>query len=173
MSLTCAKTMQTLDCIPAGSVLSREPVENMRALGVAVISVCSIGTLVGQSPADSPDPFPARQEASGTAVPSTGVRPSAWLYPVEALDRALPVWLQFGGEFRTRLESQDGIRYTRTSDTYVLNRFRFNVAIKPVKWLALFAETQDSRVVLNRRVPNALPHQNTWDIRQAYVELGT
>jgi hypothetical protein len=37
----------------------------------------------------------------------------------------------------------------------------------------LFGETQDSRVFLNRHVPTALPDQNTWDIRQSYVQIGS
>src|ERR1700686_5509620 len=57
-----------------------------------------------------------------------------WLFPVENLNRALPPWLRFGGEFRTRFETDDGIGYRTTNDTYLLTRFRFNMTIQPVKW---------------------------------------
>ena len=33
--------------------------------------------------------------------------------------------------------------------------------------------TQDSRVFFNHHVPNAPPYQNIWDIREAYVQLGS
>jgi len=97
----------------------------------------------------------------------------AWLFPVESLNNALPRWLRFGGEYRSRIESEDGMRYTTTNDTYLLSRFRFDVTIQPSKWLSFFGETQDSRVIFNNHVPDAVPYQNTWDIRQAYVQLGS
>ena len=33
----------------------------------------------------------------------------AWLFPVERLNQILPRWLLFGGEYRSRVESADGI----------------------------------------------------------------
>jgi hypothetical protein len=55
----------------------------------------------------------------------------------------------------------------------VLSRFRFDVTIQPATWLTFLGETQDSLVFFNRQVPEALPYQNSWDIRQAYVQLGS
>src|SRR5258706_10840817 len=102
-----------------------------------------------------------------------GGKSGAWLFPVQSLNHALPRWLRFGGEYRSRIESADGIRYTTTNDTYLLSRFRFDVTIQPAKWLSFFGETQDSHVFFNRHVPDTLPYQNAWDIRQAYVRLGS
>src|SRR3989442_10976728 len=96
--------------------------------------------------------------------------PASWLFPVEQVNRALPRWLRFGGEYRLRIESE-GIGFTTTKDVYLLSRFRFNVAIKPTQWLTFFGETQDARVFFNHHVPNAPSFQNSWDVRQAYVQL--
>ena len=65
------------------------------------------------------------------------------------------------------------MRYTTTNDAYLLTQFRFTVTIQPIKWLTLFGETQDSRMSFNQHVPDAVPYQNTWDIRQAYVRIGS
>jgi hypothetical protein len=131
---------------------------------VTFISLLCVSGALAQ-PTDSKEP------SSGAA--DDGSKSGNWLFPVERLNHALPRWLRFGGEFRTRFESEDGMAYTTTNDTYLLTRVRFNVTIQPSKWLTLFGETQDSRVFFNQHVPDAFPYQNTWDIRQAYVQIGS
>lgn len=133
-----------------------------RALGF--ISLLGFSGAFAQS-TDSQEP------TSQTAF--DGAKSGAWLFPVESLNRALPRWLQFGGEYRSRVEGADDIKYTTTNDTYLLSRFRFNATIQPANWLTFFGETQDSRIFFNHHVPDAVPYQNTWDIRQAYVQLGS
>jgi Alginate export len=128
------------------------------------ISVLCAGSALAQLTA-------SEEPTSGAA--NDGSKSEAWLFPVENLNHALPRWLRLGGEFRSRFESEDGIRYTTTDDAYLLTRFRFNLTIQPVRWLTLFGETQDSRTFFNQHVPDAVPYQNTWDIRQAYVQIGS
>jgi hypothetical protein len=108
--------------------------------------------------------------SSAFAQPTESQEP--WLFPVERLNCAVPRWLRFGGEYRSRYESEDGIRYTTTNDAYLLSRFRLNATIQPANWLSFFGEAQDARIVFNHHVPDA-PFQNTWDVRQAYVRLGS
>ncbi len=74
------------------------------------------------------------------------------MFPVERLNQTLPRWLRLGGEYRSRLDSEDGIGYTTTTDSYLLSRFRFDVAIRPAKWVSFFGETQDSRIFFNHHV---------------------
>jgi hypothetical protein len=131
---------------------------------IAFISFIGIGSALAP-PAESQEP------ASQTAA--DGYQSGNWLFPVERLNQRLSHWLKFGGEFRMRLESEDGIAYKPTNDTYLLSQFRFNLTIQPTKWFTLFAETQDSRTFFNQHVPDAVPFQNTWDIRQAYVQIGS
>jgi hypothetical protein len=44
-------------------------------------------------------------------------------FPVEHVNRVLPRWIRFGGEYRTRIESEDGIGFKPTEDLYLLSRF--------------------------------------------------
>jgi hypothetical protein len=137
----------------------------MAAYGpLAAISLLGFTSSLAQSP-DNQEP------ASRTAF--DGDKTEAWLFPVQNLNQALPRWLRFGGEYRSRIESEDGIKYTTANDTYLLSRFRLNMTIQPAKWLSFFGETQDSRVFFNQHIPETLPYQNTWDIRQGYVHLGS
>ncbi len=98
--------------------------------------------------------------------------PASWPYPVEVLDAQLPSWLQLSGQYRARAERPVGIKYTTTRDAYVLSQLRLDLEIHPTDWLILFTEGQDSRVAFNHHIANAMPYQDTWDIRQAYVRIG-
>jgi len=128
---------------------------------LAFISLLGISSALAQ---------PTGEPASKNGV--DGDKSGAWLFPVEYFNDTLPRWLRFGGEFCSRIESEDGIRYTTTNDTYLLSRVRVDVTIQPSKWLTFFGETQDSRVIFNNHVRAAVPFQNTWDIRQVYVQFG-
>jgi Alginate export len=71
------------------------------------------------------------------------------------------------------VESQDGLNYGNINDTYDLTQLRLGVYIQPTKWLKLVGVTQDARVFFNLHVPNAPPYQYIWDIREAYVQVGS
>jgi hypothetical protein len=51
-----------------------------------------------------------------------GAKSGACLFPVERLNQALLRWLRFGGEYRSRIEGADDIKYTTTNDAYRLSR---------------------------------------------------
>ena len=90
------------------------------------------------------------------------------------VNRALPPWLQFGGEYRARFESFDGIGFRDSQDTHFLNRVRLNLKVLPLPWLKFFFQAQDARIWGNdpARVPSAPPYKNSLDLRQGYLELG-
>jgi len=93
--------------------------------------------------------------------------------PTDELNKQLPKWVKFSGEFRARLEGFSGGGFKdNSSDAYYLNRIRINLLIQPVSWIKAFAQTQDSRVAFKNTKPAAPPYQNSWDLRQAYLELG-
>lgn len=93
---------------------------------------------------------------------------------LEPLNRTTPGWVRFGGEFRLRYERQDNIGFRDGADDgYLLYRLRLNLQVQPRPWLTLFAEGQDARVGWNQRVPNAPSYQDTFDLRQAFVQLGS
>jgi len=102
-----------------------------------------------------------------TSAPVQGVVPS------DELNKELPSWLRFSGEYRTRLEGFDGGGFRlNNQDLYLLSRLRLNMQIRPAKWFRIFAQAQDARIFWSDRAPSAPPYQNTMDLRLAYVELG-
>jgi hypothetical protein len=144
---------------------------------ILILSAVFLGNAVAQQattpPADpsQPDTPGASHAASDLRV--TGPNPDGWLYPITKLNEFLPHWLQFGGQFRDRLESQDGFGYAPVNDAYDLTQLRIGIYIQPTSWLKLVGVTQDSRVFFNHHVATAPPYQNIWDIREAYLELGS
>src|SRR3569623_727727 len=92
--------------------------------------------------------------------------------PASALNRALQAWMKFGGEYRARFEGYSGGSFSHNAtDDYLLSRLKLQMTIQPTKWLKFFAEGMDARAF---EKPPAVPtYQHTWDIRQAYAELGS
>jgi hypothetical protein len=92
--------------------------------------------------------------------------------PASALNESLPTWLRFGGEYRARFEGYSGGSFkANTSDDYLLSRLKLQVTIQPTRWLKFFGEGMDARAF--EKSPALPPYQNTWDVRQGYVELGS
>ena len=64
------------------------------------------------------------------------------------LDLYFPRWLSIGGQVRGRIEVPVGADLVQGSGVpYLLTRLRLNVTIRPVEWLTMFAETQDTRAL--------------------------
>src|SRR6266446_6554420 len=124
--------------------------------------------------------FPDRAQAQTNPQSNSAPSPSAavsdsssWLFPIDKLDESLPSWLHVGGEYRDRLEGPIGTGFPNTSDFYVLDRLRVNVAIQPTDWLKLYGEVQDSRIFFNHHIPNANPFEDSWTLWQGYVQVGS
>jgi hypothetical protein len=84
----------------------------------------------------------------------------------------LPSWLRLSGEYRVRAEGYEGGSYTTGNNQgYLLSRFQLNMDVR-FSWFRVFAQTEDSRVLGNDAIPDASPYQDTFDLRQAFVELG-
>jgi Alginate export len=141
-----------------------------------ILSVVVAGSAMAQQSTLSTEPFqpdtPGESHAS-TDLRVPGPNPDGWLFPITQLDQLLPHWIQFGGQFRNRVESQDGLNFAPVNDTYDLTQLRLGIYLQPVKWLELVMVTQDSRVFFNHHVGTAPPYQNIWDIREAYAEIGS
>jgi hypothetical protein len=92
--------------------------------------------------------------------------------PASLLNQALPRWIQFGVEARLRWEGyQNGTFKANNSDYYLLNRFRFQMTLKPTSWLKFVSQVQDARPFF-QKPPYGPPNENTWDLKLAYVEFG-
>ena len=143
---------------------------------ILVLSAVFLGNAIAQQTADPtaglfvPDTPGASHAATDLRV--SGPNPDARLYPITRLNESLPHWIQFGGQFRDRVESQDGLGFTPIHDVYDLTQLRIGMYIQPTNWLEIVGVTQDSRVFFNHHVATAPPYQNIWDIREAYVRLG-
>src|ERR1700722_19647044 len=143
----------------------------------ALSAVILSSAMAQQSTPPSAEPFPP--DSPGESRAATDLRVSgpnqdaSWLFPITRLDELLPHWIQFGGQFRNRVESQDGLNFAPVNDAYDLTQLRLGVYIQPVSWLEIVGVTQDSRVFFNHHAATAPPYQNIWDIREAYVRLGS
>ncbi len=93
--------------------------------------------------------------------------------PSEHVNENLPRWLKLTGEYRMRVEGINGNAYRpEASDAFALSRVRLNVTFTPQSWLRTTFQAQDAQVIGRNAKPDAPPFENTFDLRQAYVELG-
>jgi hypothetical protein len=90
---------------------------------LAAISARGFSTAVAQSPDVNQPNSPAAADEH---------KRETWLFPARSLNRILPAWIDFGGEYRTHVEGEDYIRYTTTKNAYFLSRFRLGLKIQPV-----------------------------------------
>jgi hypothetical protein len=92
--------------------------------------------------------------------------------PMTALDNQLPPWINFGLEERLRFEGQHSAGFKlHNNDSYLLNRARFLMQIRPTNWLRIVGQVQDARAWLETP-PLQPPNENRLDIKLAYAEFG-
>jgi hypothetical protein len=98
--------------------------------------------------------------------------PRAATVPPAAPQR-LPEWLRIGVEHRGRLEGPANAGFNdRRDDAYWLNRFRFDVRVRPLRLLSFHVQAQDAQVFGRNSKPDAPPFEDTLDLRMAYADLG-
>lgn len=91
----------------------------------------------------------------------------------DRINPELPRWFRFSGEYRMRFEGIGGAGYgPDAADAYVLSRVRVNTTFIPVSWLKVQLQGQDAQAMARNAKPDAPPFEDTFDLRQAYVELG-
>ena len=94
------------------------------------------------------------------------------LRPTGILNDQLPKWIQFGTEERFRFEGYSGGSFNpASSDSYLLNRLRLGLIIKPVSWFRVVSQVQDARPFL-QNPPFGPPNENKWNLKLAYAEFG-
>ncbi|MBI2687770.1 MAG: alginate export family protein [Acidobacteria bacterium] len=79
------------------------------------------------------------------------------------LNEHLPSWITLGAQVRYRAE---GLH----DQNYLLERYRFDVGIQPLPWMAFFSEFQDARAA-HMPIQDASVKDRV-DLRQAYVRIG-
>ncbi len=80
------------------------------------------------------------------------------------------------GEIRENNRDFDSSINDDNDDSWLLNRFRFGLTLKPVSWFKLYAQTQDSREAFSDRanIPGVRGAEgdDIFDLRQAYISIG-
>jgi hypothetical protein len=118
--------------------------------------------------------FAQQQSPQPTAaVAAPPPAPAAAQPMLSHINKELPAWLRFSGEYRMRLEGFDGGGFKPdTSDAYLLSRVRINMRVSPTQWMRFQFQGQDAQSFWKNTKPDAPPFENTMDIRQAYAEFG-
>jgi hypothetical protein len=92
--------------------------------------------------------------------------------PITNVDDRLPKWLDVKAEERFRFEGYDNNSFKAgADDSYILNRFRFQVDLHTASWLRVTAQVQDARSGF-QNPPIGPPNTVRWDLKLAYVEVG-
>ena len=106
--------------------------------------------------------------AQQAATPATAPKRAS-----DYVNQELPRWLRVNGEYRVRFEGLGGSAFKIDSDdAYVLGRARVNTTIIPTSWMKFQFQGQDAQVWGRNPKPDAPPYEDTFDVRQAYVEFG-
>jgi hypothetical protein len=61
---------------------------------------------------------------------------------------------------------------SEAGDAYALSRVRLNLTFAPQSWLRTIFQAQDAQVFGRNPKPDGPPFEDTFDLRQAYVEIG-
>jgi hypothetical protein len=92
--------------------------------------------------------------------------------PAGYLDEKLPNWIDLQAEERFRYEAYDNSSFkVGVNDSYLLNRFRFQVDLHTTSWLRITAQVQDARSGF-QNPPIGPPNTVRWDLKLAYAEVG-
>src|SRR5215475_6998541 len=103
--------------------------------------------------------------------PETGPYDAPDLAPITKLNEQLPRWIEFGLEERLRWEMPIGAGFKpQNDDSYLLNRFRFGMSLRPTSWFGVVAQLQDAHAMF-LKPPAGPPNEVKWDLKQAYVKL--
>lgn len=128
------------------------------------------------APARTESPAPAGPAvAQGTAAPAPGGKPEA-PRPVptglERLSDEWPKWVKVGVQYRGRAEGTEGLAAVNgRDDGYYLNRIRLDATVVATPWLRTFVQVQDSQTLGFNTATQPLTMTNTFDLRQAYVDV--
>jgi hypothetical protein len=89
------------------------------------------------------------------------------------MNEVLPKWLRVRGEFRERVEGFANAGFTdERDDLYYLSRLRLNATLSGPS-IGATIQVQDARVGKKRIGPTATPFSAPFDLRQAFVDLGS
>jgi hypothetical protein len=118
-------------------------------------------------------PTPAPAAAAAAAAPPKAPAPAQNSLLSDDLNSTLPKWVHINGEYRARFEGLSGLGFKPdAADAFLLGRLRLNLRVSPTSWMRFQVQGQDSQAMFRNAKPDAPPYENTFDLRQGYVELG-
>lgn len=92
--------------------------------------------------------------------------------PATEANYRLPRWLSFSLEERFRFEGYHNSGFKLdNNDSYLLNRFRLQMALQFTPWLKVVSQVQDARPIW-QKPPYGPPNEVRWDLKLAYTEIG-
>ena len=174
--------------------LSAVPSVSLRRLSLSIFAVFFLFAVASVLPLAAQDDITTQNGSSGyngvfitgpSANPLSFLNGAAWrttgnpapydfhdFAPFTELDSKLPKWIDFQGEERFRYEAYDNNNLKLgANDSYILNRFRFQVDLHATNWLRLTAQVQDARSGF-QNAPIGPPNTVRWDLKLAYAEIG-
>ena len=111
--------------------------------------------------------------ATTAAAPAKAAAAAPTHLMSDELNQELPKWLRFNGEIRTRFEGLGGLGFKPdSSDAFLLTRLRLNMKVSPTSWMRFQFQAQDAQAMWRNAKPDAPPYEDTFDLRQGYVEFG-
>jgi hypothetical protein len=88
------------------------------------------------------------------------------------LNKDLPKWLRFSGEYRIRPEEHTAYSFAPgVNDEYALSRLRLNLDVAPASWFHAFVQAQDSEALGMNPANVTSSYKDVFDLRQAYVDF--
>jgi hypothetical protein len=93
-------------------------------------------------------------------------------FPATELNKVLPDWLHFSGEYRLRLEEHTAYSFTAgNNDGFLLSRLKLNIEITPTSWISAFVQAQDSSPIAIAPAHITTSIKDIFDLHQAYIQL--
>ncbi len=167
---------------------------SLRRLSLLISAVFSLFALTASIPLAAQDDITTQHATSGfngvyitgpASNPLSFLNGPAWrttgnpapydfhdFSPVTYLDGKLPKWIDLQAEERFRHEAYDNSSFKAgANDSYLLNRFRFQVNLHTPSWFRVTAQVQDARAGFQNS-PLGPPNTVRWDLKLAYVQVG-
>lgn len=149
--------------------MTRQPLKKIGGLLAATLLFASPSAFCGDTTALS--------KADGKSDAKTVVEKKPESNPLSFYDGKLVFDVQdrLRGEVRYNNYDFNSAADALTDDSFLLQRFRIGMLVKPVEWLKFYVQGQDSREIGSDRanIPGALGAEgdDSFDLRQAYVEI--
>jgi hypothetical protein len=114
-----------------------------------------------------------RAETTPAATKSVSPsQPTVSEFPATEVNKVLPRWLHFSGEYRIRPEDHTAYKFTPgANDGFTLSRLRLNLQFTPTTWFLAFVQAQDAEPIGIAPGHLTTSIKDVFDLRQAYVQF--